>query len=246
MFCEKCGAPNESINNFCGQCGVALKAEEPLTTLREDWILERLEAEVWLAEIIGDVEYVVECCDKILKSAPNRGFAYYFRGEAYKNAGYHNRAIEDLSRAIKLGFGPSNAYCFRGEAYFAKGELEQAMMDLNKAIELDSSNGTAYDVRGFIHLQEQKPEDAFKDFNFAVSLNNCKAEFYAHRGLMYEYFSRWKEAAADYRRSLSLGLEDPVFEQAIKNNLRQITENLSHHKSHHKKPVGVLRGRRMW
>ncbi|MBI3398648.1 MAG: tetratricopeptide repeat protein [Deltaproteobacteria bacterium] len=78
----------------------------------------------------------IEAYTKAIALDPNLVLAYNNRGNDYNNKGQHDRAIEDLNKAI--------AFVNRGLAYSYKRQHDRAIEDYNKAIALNPNNALPY------------------------------------------------------------------------------------------------------
>ena len=65
----------------------------------------------------------------------------------YAQIGQHDRAIADLTEAIKLVPNAAGPYYNRGFSYFAKGQYDQAIADYSEAIRLNPRLAVAYNNR---------------------------------------------------------------------------------------------------
>jgi tetratricopeptide (TPR) repeat protein len=106
-----------------------------------------------------------------------------FRGEAHRDKGETDRAIADLTEAIRLGVPDwGHAYGQRGVERLRKGDLKGALADLTKAIEshgkqpprpgaTDSKLAALYLSRGTALLGSGDAHRATFDLNFAVRMD---------------------------------------------------------------------------
>ena len=84
----------------------------------------------------GDVK--IAACTRAINSGAGRpSINYNNRGDAYRKKGDMDRAIADLTEAIRLDPKYANAYDNRGLAYRDKGDMDRAIADLTEAIRLD-------------------------------------------------------------------------------------------------------------
>jgi len=77
-------------------------------------------------------------------SDPDDAVAYSNRSFAYSDKGDHDKAIADLTEAIRLDPDDAVAYSNRGFAYSNKGEYDKAIADLTEAIRLNPENAADY------------------------------------------------------------------------------------------------------
>ncbi len=123
-------------------------------------------------EIISGCTHLIETgqIDGIPITSRNLAFAYSNRGQAYHENGHYNRALRDLTEAIRLDPDYHVAHTARGNAYARSGEYELAIGDHSEAIRLAPQNGTAYFNRGLVHFLYESFADAVLDFKRAVVL----------------------------------------------------------------------------
>ncbi len=97
---------------------------------------------------------------------------YSTRGILYYQLGKTEKALADLSQAIKLAPQNDIAYLFRGTLYYKElGEKEKALADLNQTIKLNPQSDIAYLNRGILYGQLGETEKALTDFGQAIELN---------------------------------------------------------------------------
>ena len=87
-------------------------------------------------------DMAVASLTRAIELDPRLARAYSYRGEANRLKGMATEAIEDSTRAIKLGGNKqatSRAYSTRAKAYSKLGRNELAYADLNEAFRLDPS-----------------------------------------------------------------------------------------------------------
>jgi tetratricopeptide (TPR) repeat protein len=78
--------------------------------------------------------------DGAIQIEPEMAAAFCYRAEAFRLKGETQEAIEDATRAIRLGGDPriiSDAYKTRGKANLEMGQDDLASADLKKSIEMD-------------------------------------------------------------------------------------------------------------
>ena len=159
-------------------------------------------------------------CNKAIKikASPE---AYVLRSKLQEKAGQLERAVRDLSEALRLhprhagataeltrileadksiDANPraGDAYSLRGAARQALGQLDGALQDFDKAIELDARNGRLYFSRGIIHEARRDKKRAYADFDKAVELDPQSANAYARRGMLAAYRSAIRQSHAGF------------------------------------------------
>ncbi|MFX5688977.1 tetratricopeptide repeat protein, partial [Acinetobacter baumannii] len=71
---------------------------------------------------------------------PKFAAAFANRGDAWRQRGDIERAIMDLSEALRLDPAATPAYVSRGLAFEAKGDIEQARCDFSTALSRTPGN----------------------------------------------------------------------------------------------------------
>jgi uncharacterized protein (TIGR02145 family) len=145
----------------------------------------------------------------------NNAAEYVDRGNAYKENGEFDKAIEDYTEAIRLDPGYSMAYCLRGNAYGAKGYLcdntydakdyyDKAIADCNEAIRLDPANVAAYGHRGNVYGIMGDYKKALADQTKAIKIDPANSTSYFYRGNVYGNKGDHNKAIADYTKAIRL------------------------------------------
>src|SRR5262245_16367014 len=106
----------------------------------------------------GTPDQILTACTNIISdssySQQNRARAYNNRGNAYRDKGNPERAIIDLTEAIKLDPHYAIAYSNRGNAYYNKGDYDRAIQDHNEAIKLAPKDGDFYVNLGVTYVRK--------------------------------------------------------------------------------------------
>jgi tetratricopeptide (TPR) repeat protein len=162
----------------------------------------------------GDIDRRINGCTAIIQdhneSEANRARAYGNRGITYTNQGDFDRAIVDLSEAIRLDRTWAGGYSNRGRAYREKGDDRRAIADLTEAIRLDPRLVIAYYSRGRAHNNIGDFDRAMADFNEAIRLDPTSSPFpYLWRGRLSRGRGEVDRAIADFTEAIRL---DPKFE----------------------------------
>jgi tetratricopeptide (TPR) repeat protein len=89
-------------------------------------------------------EYIpVEYLEKVAGIIAGRARSYNKRGDAYNLKGDYDRAIAELTRAIKLNPHFAEAYINRSCAYLLKGNYAQARADVDRALRINQNSHDA-------------------------------------------------------------------------------------------------------
>ena len=133
----------------------------------------------------------------------------------YLSDGQYDRAIVDLSRAIRLGADDASTFTNRGAAYHDRGnhgggiaDYDRAISDFDKAIALDTLKGPRkawpFNNRGNANNGKGQYDRAIVDFNKAIGLHPGYAFAYFNRGNAYQNKRLYDRAVADFKKAIQL------------------------------------------
>src|ERR1051326_9390814 len=88
---------------------------------------------------------------KLCGFGPKTAVDYLNRGRAYYHKGQYDKAIADLSDAIRLDPQLSDPFYWRGKSYNEKGQFQNAIPDFTEAIQLDPEHDD-YTDRAFAYI----------------------------------------------------------------------------------------------
>ena len=131
--------------------------------------------------------------------------AYNNRGDAFREAGQLDRAVDDYTTTIALepSFAPM-AHINRGITYDRMGRSDLALADLSAALDLDPKSVNAYVSRGFVYLKIGRLDRALEDLNRAIALDSGSADGYLNRGVVWDRMGRDDRAMEDYGEAIDL------------------------------------------
>lgn len=98
--------------------------------------LTHLRNRVWITSI--------SMWEDVVSKSPLKDRGYYNLGNAYREHGFIDRALESYGKAVKLNPNNSTAYNNIGNSYVYFGRIERAIDAYKKAIETDRRNFEAY------------------------------------------------------------------------------------------------------
>jgi tetratricopeptide (TPR) repeat protein len=145
-------------------------------------------------------------------------FTYTNSGNASKNMGNWDQAIEEYTSALRINPNNSFAYAGRGYTYYKKSDYDRAISDYTQSIRLNQNYAVAYDGRGFAYYQKGDYDRAITDYTQAVQLDpknsvyiNNLAKTYDTRGFMYYNRGDYDRAIADYTQAIRLNPDNAVY-----------------------------------
>lgn len=145
---------------------------------------------------------------------PQTAEEFYKRGERLLATERYDRALKDLSQAIRLDRKLAEAYVARGEVFRHRGDYESALGDLNQAIELNADSLRAFEARGKTYLEQGRYDQALADFTSAVRLDPTRPAGYNLRGVVYLKQSALQQALDEFNEALRL---DAKFAECLNN-----------------------------
>jgi tetratricopeptide (TPR) repeat protein len=117
--------------------------------------------------------------------------------------GNFDKAIDELSQAIRLDTSNVVAYVMRGRVYVNLKLYSEAIKDLNKAIAKGESNSEVYLYRAQIHFLMDDYASAFADYSQSIEYTP-NTEAYAGKGEVYFQMNQLREAIACYTKAIEL------------------------------------------
>jgi tetratricopeptide (TPR) repeat protein len=84
----------------------------------------------------SDPQRYISVVNKWIQDNPNNAEAYFDRHFGWMNVGDHDRALEDMNRAIELEPSPMK-YLSRGDVYRHRGQYGKALEDYNRGEAMD-------------------------------------------------------------------------------------------------------------
>jgi protein O-mannosyl-transferase len=146
--------------------------------------------------------------DDWMRKNPGRfAYGYWTRGNAEKESGDFQAALNDYDSAIMANPVAEDAYYNRAKTYEAMGQTSRAIQDYNKSIELLPS-ANAYNSRGWVYDQSGDKKAALLDYDKAILLAPKFTKPYFNRGAIEAASGNITAAIEDYNAVLKISPEN--------------------------------------
>ena len=145
-------------------------------------------------------------------------------------SGNLDRAVRDLTAAIRADPLYAEAYVARGQALFQLGETERAIVDLDEAVRLDPRNALAIRARGMAQLYRGDEDAALADLSKAIQLAEADPArmppldlFYAHRNraALSDKVQQYDRAIYDLTAMIDAYWKNPLLAEALRTSYRE-------------------------
>jgi tetratricopeptide (TPR) repeat protein len=135
---------------------------------------------------------------------PDDAVAHYKRGNAHKDAGEPQAALESYNRAIELNPGYAHALCNRGVVLASLRRLDEALASYDLALALDPRDAITHYNRGVL-LQEQKDwNSALRSYELAIQFDPGRFHAHFNRGLVQRELQHWDAALASFDKAIDI------------------------------------------
>ena len=124
-----------------------------------------------------------------------------YRGDAYKQKGDYEPAIEDFTKAIKLSPDNVDGYIARGLIYMRKNDYDLAIADYTRAIALQPDQAIHYNFRGGAYMKKNDYDRAIIDYTNAIQRSQYTS-YYGKRGEAYWEKGDYDHAIEDFTREV--------------------------------------------
>ncbi|MGW4565312.1 tetratricopeptide repeat protein [Streptomyces sp. NPDC004561] len=145
--------------------------------------------------------------DRAALDTAARALAHSIRGNVFRAADGHERAVAEYDRALALDAGLTGAYYGRSVARAELGDYEAAVADLDRAHELAPADAATLARRGDYHRIRRRHDLALRDLDRAIELDPTLYAAWAARGVTHKALGRLDLALADLDRSLEIAPE---------------------------------------
>ncbi|MCL7454883.1 MAG: tetratricopeptide repeat protein [Anaerolineae bacterium] len=153
---------------------------------------------------LGRTQPAIRDLDQAL-SLNGNPWAFLYRGLIRHQQGDLKRALEDLSRTIRLDAESAEAYYRRGLVHAELGEYDLAFEDQNRALALEPEHAGGLTARGVARAALGEASLALEDLNQGCVLAPDSHQAFFHRGCVRQWLGMYQEALADFGRVIELG-----------------------------------------
>ena len=166
----------------------------------------------WIAMLRAqEEEYgrALTAADMAIKLLPKKDadyviFAYSTRANVYLNLEDTVKAIDDLTKAIKIKPDENSLYEKRAQIYYEQERFALADADYRKMVELNPGDLMGYMGLGRNANAQKRWDDAIKQFDYVTKLASDYSSGYSFRAVSYIGKGKWAEATDDIVKALSL------------------------------------------
>jgi tetratricopeptide (TPR) repeat protein len=146
--------------------------------------------------------------DQAIRHNPGDARAWAGRGDARREKGEYERAVEDYD--IATGLDPDNPFTliWRSDALRCLERFDEALADATHAIDLEPGNSELLSMRALVYRDMERYEEALADYNRVISLDPAATWFLASRGLTYHDLGNYEKSLADYNRAIELNPDE--------------------------------------
>ena len=150
------------------------------------------------------LEAVNESIKYLSKNKRWLSYAYMQRGRVYAALDEEEKAVADMSRAIKLAPDNFPHYESRGEFYFDRQQYDLAELDFRKITEIVPGEACGYMALGNIAYVKENYDEAIKMYSYAIKLDPDLHTAYSCRSKSYHAQDRFAEALDDAIMALDI------------------------------------------
>ena len=155
---------------------------------------------------LGSYHAAIDDLNKAIDLDPRTQY-FCWRGWIWSEKAELERAIQDLSEAVRLDPKNTKAYLARGFIWRQKGSIDQALADFTEAIRLSPSDPSIRIYRGMIWVEEENKTKALEDFNAVIQANPGTAVEFVARGQIAELDGDDQLAMQNYAIAMDRGYE---------------------------------------
>ena len=177
------------------------KADSPKTNAPE---VASLYAEATEAYQSKDFNRAIPLYDRVIALQPDHAEAHYKRGNALKDLGQLQAALESYNAAVRYKPDFAYAWCNRGFVQQSLGLPEPALASFDESIRLNPDDIVAHSNRASLLQGMSRWEEALASHDRVVALNPQLFQSWLFRGNVLRELHKLDLALASYKRALEL------------------------------------------
>lgn len=173
----------------------------------------------WIATVRNHKEEygrALSAVDLAIKYIPKkdkqyRAFAYIVRSEVYVGLEEKDKALADLTSAIKETPDNADVYEKRADLYYYMGKYDLADKDYQKIISIDPGSVMGYMGIGRNANAEKRYNEAIEQFNYVTRLASEYSSGYSFRAESYLGLQQYDKAIDDIIKALDIDGDNKAF-----------------------------------
>lgn len=142
--------------------------------------------------------------DQAIRLNPGDARAWAKRGDARREKGDYERALEDYD--IATGLDPENPFTliWRSDALRCLKRFDEALADATHAVDLEPGNSESLKMRVLVYRDMGRYEEALADEDRVIRLDPAATWYLAGRALTHHDLGNYQKSLADYNRAIEL------------------------------------------
>lgn len=173
----------------------------------------------WIAVVRNyqeDYGRALTAADLAVKKIPKKdkeykAFAYIIRAEVYQGLDETDKALADLTAAVKETPNDADVYEKRADLYYYMDKYDLADKDYQEIISIDPGNVMGYMGIGRNANAEKRYEDAIEQFNYVTKLASDYSSGYSFRAESFIGLRKYNEAIDDIIHALDIDYNKKAF-----------------------------------
>lgn len=188
-----------------------MKAKQPFTLTPSGMFAQpaALQAQArfqqaWALHQGGQLAQALQLYEQVIQAQPRHFDALHLAGVISLQLGHADKAVDLITRALKIDRDSVSALNNRGAAYMELRQYDLALLNYNKAISLDPKAPKSYNNRGNTLGKLNRLEEALQDFDKAIELDPSYFSAYNNRATVLSDLLRYDEARASLNKAIEL------------------------------------------
>jgi len=141
---------------------------------------------------------------KMVKYYPENPLAHSNLGDALKEEGDLDGAIDEYRKALRLDFLNAEDHAELGAAYYKKGMFDNSINELKLALKLDPNMQFARRYLGAAFGEKGLYKESIRYYTEAIRINPKDQEAYHNLGITYAKMGKYNEAKKAWQKALGI------------------------------------------